>query len=113
MYRDDKTFDERANIARRVLEKYPDRVPIIVERSPNSKLPEIDHKKWLAPSTLTVGQWLMVLRRRICLSQTEGLFVLVNGIMPTVSSTLRDIYDRHKDADGLLYWVYTEMNTFG
>lgn len=113
MYKDERSFDERVNETMRVMAKHPDRVPMVVERAPKSKLPEIDRRKWLAPKSMTVGQWLSVLRRRVSLKSSEGLFVLVGNKLPKSSSTLGELYEESKDEDGLLYWVYTEMSTFG
>lgn len=113
MYKNEKSFEVRSHEARRVLEKYPDRVPMVVERAEKSTMPEIDKRKFLTPRDFTVGQWLSILRRRISLKSSEGLFVLVNEIIPTTSSLVGDIYDKYKCDDGLLYWTYCEMSTFG
>ncbi|CAL8360307.1 unnamed protein product [Arctogadus glacialis] len=40
----------------RVRAKHPDKVPIIVERALRSRAPDLDKKKYLVPSDLTVGQ---------------------------------------------------------
>jgi len=47
----DADFDKRATESRRILNKYPDRVPVIVDRNPRAKnaLPEIEKKKFLVP----------------------------------------------------------------
>ena len=113
MYKDERRYDDRVNEAMRILSKYPDRVPLIVERAPDSKLPEIDRKKWLVPKDMTVGQWLSLLRRTISLKSSEGLFVLVKNKLPPTASLMGEIYEDNKDEDCLLYWTYREMSTFG
>ncbi len=113
MYKDDRSFDERVNEAMRILSKYPERVPMIVEKAPDSNLPDIDRKKWLVPKDMTVGQWLSLLRRTINLKASEGLFVMVNDKLPTSSASISEVYEENKDDDCLLYWVYREMSTFG
>jgi GABA(A) receptor-associated protein len=47
----DAEFDKRCTESRRILSKYPDRVPVIVDRNPRAKntLPEIEKKKFLVP----------------------------------------------------------------
>lgn len=47
----DAEFEKRCSESRRILSKYPDRVPVIVERNPKAKnsLPEIEKKKFLVP----------------------------------------------------------------
>lgn len=113
MYSDERTFEERQNEASRMLSKHPDRVPLIVERAPGSKLPQIDRRKWLVPRDMTMGQWMTVLRKRISISSSEGLFVFVNNVLPTTSATVGQIYDDHKEATGLLLMTYTKQSTFG
>jgi GABA(A) receptor-associated protein len=47
----DSDFEKRCSESRRILSKYPDRVPVIVDRNPRAKntLPEIEKKKFLVP----------------------------------------------------------------
>ena len=41
----DKSLEERKNESIRIKGKYPDRIPVIVEKSPGSNIPDID-KIW-------------------------------------------------------------------
>ena len=46
------TFDKRKAESERIKERYPDRLPIIVEKNSNCKmLPDIDKNKYLVPKT--------------------------------------------------------------
>ena len=47
-FKDKYSFDRRINESTKIIEKYPERIPIIVERF-NRSLPDIDRKKYLAP----------------------------------------------------------------
>ncbi len=113
MYIDERTFEERQNEAIRMLDKHPDRVPLIIEKQAGSKLPDIDRRKWLVPRDMTFGAWTTVLRRRISLSPTEGLFIFVGNTVPTGSATLGELYEAHKEMTGLLLMTYATQNTFG
>jgi len=54
----------RAASAASIRAKHPDRIPVIVDkRAGDSSLPEIDKKKFLVPSDLTVGQFMYVIRK--------------------------------------------------
>ena len=53
-------FEKRKEEANRIMEKYPDRVPIICERL-TRKAPEIDRKKYLCPRDLTMGNFMYVI----------------------------------------------------
>lgn len=109
------SFNDRYNESIRIMEKYPDRVPVICERS--SKAPQdcpyIDKKKYLVPRDLTVGQFIYVIRNRLKLSPEKGLFLFINGTIPASSYSMNIIYDFHKNNDGYLYIEYTFENTFG
>ena len=97
-------------------EKYPGRIPIIVERAKNCnpEIPELDKKKYLVPSDFTIGQFVYVLRKRIKLSAEKALFLTTrSGLLPPTASNLGLIDKGHMDKDGSLYLVYTGENTFG
>ena len=108
-------FTKRLNEANRVLEKYPDRIPIIVERNTisSNNLPIIDKKKFLVPKDLTVGQFVYVIRKRIKLQPEKAIFLMIKSLLPPTSMLLFDLYSEHKHEDNFLYVTYTSENTFG
>lgn len=107
------TLEKRMAESKKILDKYPDRIPIIVEKGDGKNLPEIDKKKYLVPSDLTMGQFLYVIRKRIKLEPTKGLYIFIDNILPATSQTVGNIYNEKKDPDGFLYIVYQSENTFG
>ena len=108
------SFDERKRQAEIVLEKYPDKIPVIVEKDPKSKkIPNIDRCKFLVPRDFSVAQLLYVIRKRIEISSDEGIFFFVNNQLVTSSSLLADMYDKHKDDDAFLYIIFAGQNVFG
>ena len=94
-------------------EKYPDRIPVIVEKATGSDIPDIDKKKYLVPTDLTVGQFVHVIRKRIKLAPEKAIFIFVNNVLPPTAALMSSIYDEHKDDDGFLYITYSGENTFG
>ncbi|KAB5560404.1 hypothetical protein DKX38_005361 [Salix brachista] len=109
----DHTLERRQAEASRIREKYPDRVPVIVERAERSDIPDIDKKKYLVPADLTVGQFVYVVRKRIKLSPEKAIFVFVKNTLPSTASLMSAIYEENKDEDGFLYMTYSGENTFG
>lgn len=106
------TFDERKSEADRIIQKYPDRIPIIVEPSSVCKI-EIDKKKYLVPKDLSMGQFLFVIRKRLKLPSEKALFVFVeSGIAPS-SASLSTLYHHHASPDGFLKMTFSEENVFG
>ena len=74
--------EKRQAEALRIREKYPDRIPVIVEKAGRSDIPDIDKKKYLVPGDLTAGQFVYVIRKRIKLSPEKAIFIFVNNILP-------------------------------
>ena len=109
----EKPTEQRAFESSRIRAKYPDRIPVIVEKSPKSDVPELDKKKYLVPSDLTVGQFVYVIRKRVKLSAEKAIFVFVNNALPPTASLMSTIYEENKDEDGFLYIQYSGENTFG
>ncbi|ESR62976.1 hypothetical protein CICLE_v10017176mg [Citrus x clementina] len=97
----------------RIREKYPDRIPVIVEKAEKTDVPDIDKKKYLVPADLSVGQFVYVVRKRIKLSAEKAIFVFVKNTLPPTGALMSAIYEENKDEDGFLYMTYSGENTFG
>jgi len=106
-------FEKRKEEALNITKKYPDRVPIIVEKYHDCKLNNIDKCKYLVPKDMTMGQFIYIIRKRIELESSQSLFVSINGLLVATSESISTIYETKKDEDGFLYIVYTSENTFG
>jgi len=114
-FKQDFSFKQRREEAYRVMNKYPDRVPIICEKSrtASNNCPDIDKKKYLVPRDLTMAQFLYVIRKRLRLEPEKAMFLFVgNSIAPSTSS-INEIYSFHRDFDGFLYITYALENVFG
>jgi GABA(A) receptor-associated protein len=100
--------------ALKLREKYPGKIPIFVTRSANAAdMPDLPKHKFLAPSHLSVGQFLYIIRKHIHLPPEKALFVFVGNTLPTSSTLLSELYATHKSQDGALRMTYTSENTFG
>jgi GABA(A) receptor-associated protein len=108
------TFEERITESTRIKDKFPGRIPVIVEPSiRGANLPPLDKQKFLVPGDLSIGQFIFVIRKRMVLSQEQALFVFVGNTLPTTSTLLRELYATYKDHDGFLYMSISGENTFG
>lgn len=113
-YKNQFDLEHRTDESRRIREKYPTRIPVIVEiKDPSIDIPDIDKKKFLVPNDLTVGQFIFVVRKRIQLSPEKALFCFIDDTIPSTNSLMSQLYTDHKDEDGFLYISYTGENTFG
>jgi len=106
---------KRRDESARIRKKYPDRIPIIVEKSCTEKyLKTLDKSKYLVPKDLTVGQFSYVIRRRLKIEPEKSMFILCNNsILPPSSQLVGDLYKNNQCTDGFLYVTYCSENTFG
>ena len=111
-FRDNFPFEKRLAESTRIMSKFPDRIPIIVERG-NTNIQDIDKNKYLVPKDLTVGQFMYVLRKRIKLNSEEAFYIFINDTLPATSQLLSIEYNNNKDKDGFLYVTYAGESTFG
>ncbi len=100
--------------ADRIRAKYPGRIPIfVIKANKSGDIPDIAKHKFLAPSSLSVWQFIFIIRRQMQLPPEKALFVFVNNTLPTSSTLLSELYATHKSQDGALRMMYTSENTFG
>ena len=105
-------FDKRLAESTRIISKFPDRIPIIVERG-NTNIQDIDKNKYLVPKDLTVGQFMYVIRKRIKLNPDEAFYLFINNTIPATAQLMNIEYENKKDEDGFLYVTYAGESTFG
>jgi GABA(A) receptor-associated protein len=108
------TMEQRIDECQRIMNKFPDRIPIIVKKaSKAADAPDLDKNKFLAPKAMTVGQFLYVVRRRMNLPPEKALFIFVENTLPTTATLISDLYYNHRARDGFLYMQYSSESTFG
>ena len=101
--------------ADRVLAKYPDKVPVVVERAPGVKasLPDLKKWKYVVPRDLTMGQMMFLLRRHMSLPPEEALFLFVGNTLVPSTERIVDVWMRYRETDGALHIVYSGESAFG
>lgn len=113
-FKEKYSFEERNREAERIMKKYTNRIPIVVEIAPNTtSLPPLDKNKYLVPSDITIGQFLYVIRKRVQIDSTEALFIFINKTLPNHSDLIVNIYENHADKDGFLYIQLSSESTYG
>ncbi|XP_051505064.1 microtubule-associated proteins 1A/1B light chain 3C-like [Myxocyprinus asiaticus] len=95
--------------------KFPNKLPVIVERYVREKkLPLLDKTKFLVPYELTLGQFLSLLRSKIVLEASQALYLLISGKnMSCLSASMGEVYSQYRDPDGFLYITYASQDMFG
>ena len=112
--RDNPDVNERRNSCEQLLSKFPDKIPIICEKDPKSKIEEIDKTKYLVPGDSTITKFLSMIRKRVKTSEESAFYLLIGGKNITGDALMKDVYDKYKDKeDGFLYCVYASELTWG
>ena len=114
MTMDNPNSDSLRHSAAMAKQKYPGRLPIYVQKSERCKtLPDIRKHKFLVPSDLTLGQFCVVLRRHIHVTDKQALFLTAKGTIPPMNALIPDLYEKFKSEDEFLHIEYVGENTFG
>ncbi len=106
-----KSLEERTKFAKSILEKHPGKIPLIIESNKDKELPPIH--KFIIPNDLTVGQVMYMLRKRVKLRESEALYLFFHNSLINTNTIMAQVYDEHKEVDGIVYAVYARENTFG
>ncbi|XP_045181938.1 microtubule-associated proteins 1A/1B light chain 3C-like [Mercenaria mercenaria] len=116
-----KSFKQRKSFATRKEEvagiraKFPNKVPVIVERYyKEQSLPILDKTKFLVPEELTMSQFATIIRNRMSLNENQAFYLIINNkSISSMSMSLAEVYRDDKDEDGFLYMTYASQEMFG
>lgn len=113
-YKQIKDFNSRHAEAKRMRDKYPDRIPIIIDRAPNKQTPIIDKRKYLVRGKFTVAEMMITIQKRLKVDETTMICLLINNktLLPG-PWLMSSAYKEHKDADGFLYITYSFESAYG
>ena len=114
-YKDSKSLSQRVVESTNVRRKFPNKIPIIVEKASRiaSDIPEINKSKYLVPGDLSFGQFIYVIRKQLQLPPDKALFLFVNNVLLPSSILMMEAYSHYVDLDGFMYVVYSGESTFG
>jgi GABA(A) receptor-associated protein len=108
------TYTERLYESSQIKKKYVNRIPIIIEKDIIAyNIPSIDKSKYLAPTNMTLGEFMIILRKKLNVRPEETIFFIIENTIQPTSHTIETIYNKFADDDGFLYIIYTSENTFG
>ena len=119
-YKDSVELSERIEKSTRLVSKYPDYVPVIVESSDINLLNSLKKKKYLVPKDSKVSHLMQIIRTKIILDKGKALFIFIDNKIVCPSEIIGDLYDSYKrnnkirsDSDNFFYIHLQWENTFG
>ncbi|CAF0952938.1 unnamed protein product [Didymodactylos carnosus] len=98
-FKEETPAEQRRLEAEKIRAKYPERIPVVVERVPKSQIPEIDKRKFLVPNDITMAQFMWIIRKRILLAPEKAIFLFVDKTIPQSSQICNRIYRMHSTGD--------------
>jgi len=108
----EKSLDQRELYSTTLRNKYPDRVPVIIEKHKKED-PDISQFKYLIPTKINVGAFIVIIRKQIKIEAHKAIFVFIDNSLVPMTKTFDELYSEYKHEDGFLYIRYTLENTFG
>ena len=113
-FQEEYTFEYRKREFLKIIKKYPNRIPVIVEKNIKcDKLIDIKKKKYLVPNELNISSLIYLIRKNMKLDPSQSLFLMTNSKILNHNKPISDTYEENKSEDGFLYIYYTSENTFG
>ncbi|KAK7788508.1 hypothetical protein R5R35_014692 [Gryllus longicercus] len=109
-YKLEHSFEKRRVEGEKIRRKFPERIPVIIERANKSNIKELEKKKYLVPSELTVRQFSQIIRQRLDLHSDDKLYFFVNGVIPSSSGTMGSLYKEQHEEDSFLFITYSDSN---
>jgi hypothetical protein len=107
-YRNIVSFSKRKEEALKILLRYPDKIPIIL----NGNI-DFEKRKYLVNKNMTVFELLHIIRKYTKLNQFEGIYIFVNNKIPMSSSLISQLYEEDRDFDNYLYLDINKEQVFG
>ena len=89
---------------------FPDKIPLIIQKYKNSKLPEYQKDKFLVPDFFTINDLINFFKKRFNIGAEFELILYLNedNYVESKNLSITEIYDQYKDQeDGFLYLYYT------
>lgn len=118
-FKDEVPLERRKHESQAIRNKYARLLPVIIEakRSHGPFAPSdltLDKKKYLFPDELTMGQVQQTIRKRVKLSEVEGMFMYGadNRLIP-LAKPLIEYFNEMVDPDGFLYLYICKESAFG
>lgn len=117
-YKNQTSLEDRRNESNRVLARYPDRIPVIIECT-NSELSKlIKKRKFLIPRDIIVSTLIQIIRGKITIESSKAIIMFHENKLLSAQSDLGGLYENYineteHEGDRFLYITLSYESTFG
>uniref|UniRef100_T1KZB4 Autophagy-related protein n=1 Tax=Tetranychus urticae TaxID=32264 RepID=T1KZB4_TETUR len=114
-YKERKDFAARKTECETLKAKYENKIPVIIERYNKERhLNLMEKTKFLVPGDLYVSKLLMIIRDKVRVNENQAIYLVAdNKTILTMTKTMAEVYQEHKDEDGFVYITYASQSVFG
>lgn len=98
-------IERRLSDTKRVLEKYKNHIPVLVEKSPGMDI-DLKQQKFLVNRSLTIGEFMITFRRHIRMNPNKTIYFLINNQLYPGSTSMGEIYNRNKSGMVICLCMY-------
>ena len=113
-FKKENSLEKRKENYKKIKETHPKEIPIICEKSKDSKIDKIIKTRYLLKEEFKFAYFMKLIKAKLELKEDEALFFFIDGKYSlTGQETIKEIYDKYKSNDGFLYILYGEEKFFG
>lgn len=107
-------IETRIENYRKIKAKYPEKVPIIIDRF-STREPKLDKNKYLVDTNVTGAEIISIIRKRTVLQSHQAIFAACNNTIISGNQTVTQLQQltSPQEKDQFLYITYSIENTFG
>jgi hypothetical protein len=114
LFKETTSLVKRTDEATTALNKYKNKIPVVVILSPDIKS-RARYIKYILSEDLTSSYILMLVRKSVVIDSTKSIFLLTENkqLLNNSDINMKNLYETYKDADGYFYIHVHLENTFG
>jgi hypothetical protein len=107
---------EKIDYSNVLLKKYPDRIPVIIEKC---DFLELSNYKYLLPKQMYVSYFLTIIKTKMnkTFDSRKAIFTFVKSgtgyLLINLNENMENVYNQFKEPDGFLHIKFGIENTFG
>ena len=122
MYKSEKKLSERVSESNRILARYPNYIPVIVETSEKDIATNLLKNKYLVPRDVSISHLIFNIRKNLNTNSSKAVFIFCDNMLVNGTEIMSLIYERYRNnfkkddpefSDKFMYIFITYENTFG